>query len=103
MRTPTSAPSRRSALGFWIASLSLAVLLLAGCGMTSGTPGSSGQDTGSAFVIGTDAPVASVVSFSTVIQSIDAIDASGKSVSLISGTPTIDFARYNGLQTLLDM
>lgn len=71
--------------------------------MTSGTPGSSGQDTGSAFVIGTDAPVASVVSFSTVIQSIDAIDASGKSVSLISGTPTIDFARYNGLQTLLDM
>jgi hypothetical protein len=60
-------------------------------------------ETGSSFVVGTDAPMASVVSFSVQLQAVNAIDASGKSVSLISGTPTVDFARYNGLQTLLDM
>ncbi|HEX3985235.1 MAG TPA: DUF5666 domain-containing protein [Acidobacteriaceae bacterium] len=82
----------------------LAVLLAAGCGDHS-TPPTANQNvsTAPAFVIGTDAPVAGVVSFSAQIQSIDAIDASGNSVSLLSGTPTVDFARYNGLQTLLDM
>ena len=58
------------------------------------------DNTGSAFVIGTDAPVASVVSFNATIQSVDAIDADGNSVPLVSGSPMIDFARYNGLQTL---
>jgi Domain of unknown function (DUF4382) len=80
-------------------------LLMAGCGSSSGsgsTGTGTGQTTGSAFVIGTDAPVNSVVSFNATIQSIDAIDASGNSVSLVSGNPTIDFARYNGLQTLMD-
>ncbi len=58
---------------------------------------------GPSFVVGTDAPMASVTSFSVQIESIDAIDSSGNSVDLISGTPTVDFARYNGLQTLIDM
>jgi Domain of unknown function (DUF4382)/Domain of unknown function (DUF5666) len=84
----------------------IGALLMAGCGSTSGsgsTGGSNpGQSTGAAFVIATDAPVNSVVSFDATIQSIDAIDASGNSVSLVSGNPTIDFARYNGLQTLMD-
>jgi hypothetical protein len=47
--------------------------------------------------------MASVVSFAVQVTSIEATDASGNNVSLISGTPTVDFARYNGLQTLLDM
>jgi hypothetical protein len=84
--------------------LALAVLLAAGCGDKSTAPVTDpNTPTGSAFVIGTDAPVAGVVSFSAQIQSIDAIDSSGTSVPLLSGTPTVDFARYNGLQTLLDM
>lgn len=62
-----------------------------------------GTQTAGAFVIGTDAPVASVVSFTTTIQSIDAIDANGNPVSLLSGSPSVDWARYNGLQTMLDM
>ncbi len=37
------------------------------------------------------------------VQGINAIDSSGKSVALLSGSPTVDFARFNGLQTLLDM
>ncbi|HTW62915.1 MAG TPA: DUF4382 domain-containing protein [Terracidiphilus sp.] len=91
--------------------LRLALLLLSGgalaaTGCTNGlvTNGStSGAETGPAFVVGTDAPVASVTSFSVQIMSIDAINSSGTSVPLMSGTPTVDFARYNGLQTLLDM
>lgn len=87
-------------------SLSLIALMTAGCGVTnvSSSDSSGGSSSsGEAFVIGTDAPVASVVSFQVQIESVDAIDASGNSTPLLSGTPTIDFARYNGLQTLLDM
>jgi hypothetical protein len=48
-------------------------------------------------------PVAGVASFSVQLQGISAVDSSGKQVPLLSGSPTVDFARYNGLQTLLDM
>jgi hypothetical protein len=60
-------------------------------------------ETGPAFVVGTDAPLASVVSFSVKVDSINATTSGGTSVPLLSGTPTVDFARFNGLQTLLDM
>jgi hypothetical protein len=69
--------------------------------MTSTT--TAAAETGPSFVMGTDAPMASVVSFSVQIQGVTATDSSGNTVSLISGTPTVDFARFNGLQTLLDM
>jgi hypothetical protein len=85
--------------------LTTAVIAATGCtsGMvTNGTTQSSGA-TGPAFVVGTDAPAASVTSFSVQLMSIDAINSSGTSVPLLSGTPTVDFARFNGLQTLLDM
>ncbi len=59
--------------------------------------------TAPAFIIGTDAPLPSVTSFSVQVQSIDAITSTGTSVPLLSGSPTVDFARFNGLQTLLDM
>lgn len=86
-----------------IAALTIAVV---GCGVSpvnSSSTGSAGANSGSAFVIGTDAPAASVVSFQVQVQSVDAIDANGNSTPLLSGSPTVDFARYNGLQTLLDM
>lgn len=54
-------------------------------------------------MVGTDAPMASVTSFSVVVQGISATDANGNTVQLLSGSPTVDFARFNGLQTLLDM
>lgn len=47
--------------------------------------------------------MASVTSFSVVVQGISATDANGNTVQLLSGSPTVDFARFNGLQTLLDM
>lgn len=90
---------------FLLASLSFAVLLATGCaGKGTSTPSNpSNAPTGSAFVIGTDAPLAAVTSFAVQVQSIDAVDASGTAVPLLNGSPTIDFARYNGLQTLLDL
>jgi len=50
--------------------------------------------------------MASVTSFSVQLSGIEAFtsnDCSGTGVALLSGTPTVDFARFNGLQTLLDM
>ena len=78
---------------------------IAGCGsqVTSNTPVTPAAQSGPSFVVGTDAPMASVVSFSVQITSVMATDGNGNTVSLLSGTPTVDFARYNGLQTLLDM
>lgn len=101
----THAPKSLARFTRYVSPLALAVFFLAGCGDHSTPPvNNPNTPTGSAFVIGTDAPVAGVVSFSVQIQSIDAIDSStGTSVPLLSGTPTVDFARYNGLQTLLDM
>ena len=88
-----------------LVSLTVASLFVAGCGVIS-NPFSSGNGsqtaTGASFVVGTDAPMASVVSFSTQI-SISATDSNGNTVQLTSGNPTVDFARFNGLQTLIDM
>jgi hypothetical protein len=105
MSTHARIRSGIAALCLSAAPLLLAVFLLAGCGTTSNSSNAiaPGTPTGGAFVVGTDAPVAGVVSFTTTIQSIDAVDASGTSVPLLSGTPSVDWARYNGLQTLLDM
>ena len=89
--------------------LSLAALLIAGCGSGSMTSTTTNQqtETGSSFVVGTDAPMASVVSFTVQVSSIEAFptnDCSGDGgVQLVSGSPSVDFARFNGLQTLLDM
>jgi hypothetical protein len=85
-------------------SLAAASLIAAGCGgsIQSTNPATSNV-TGSSFVIATDAPMASVTSFAVQINSVVATEANGSTVSLVSGTPTVDFARYNGLQTLLDM
>jgi hypothetical protein len=46
--------------------------------------------------------VESVTSFAVQLQNVTASDGTN-TVSLISGSPTVDFARFNGLQTLLDM
>jgi len=85
--------------------LPVATLLVAGCSGTNSpsTTTTPNAVTGPAFVVGTDAPLPSVTSFAVQVQGINAIEAGGTSVPLLSGSPTVDFARYNGLQTLLDM
>jgi len=90
-----------------LVSAATSVLAVAGC--TSGSvlsTGTQGTTTGSTFIVGTDAPptVASVVSFNVTLNSVQLIpQGGGTPVSMISGNPSVDFARFNGLQTLLDM
>ena len=83
--------------------LSAAVVLATGCTSGSMINTTTSSTTGPVFVVGTDAPLASVTSFAAQIKSVELTDGSGNTASLISGTPTVDFARYNGLQSLLDM
>ena len=88
--------------------LTVGSLLLAGCsgGSSMTTNSNTNTPTGASFLVGTDAPMASVMSFTVQLSSVDAFtssDCSGTGVSLVSGSPSVDFARFNGLQTLLDM
>lgn len=99
--------NNRKALSSLLA-LTIGSFLIAGCsgGSSMNTNTNSTSPTGSSFVIGTDAPMASVVSFAVQVQSVNAFtasDCSGTGVPLVSGSPTVDFARFNGLQTLIDM
>ena len=84
--------------------LTAAVILATGCGSGSmiNTSTQSGP-TGPAFMVGTDAPMASVTSFAVQITGAELTNSSGGTANLVSGSPTIDFARYNGLQVLADM
>jgi len=93
-----------------ILALAVGSFLVAGCasGMlsTNSTNSNSTSPTGASFVVGTDAPMASVTSFAVQLSAVtayNASDCSGTGVSLVSGAPTVDFARFNGLQTLIDM
>jgi hypothetical protein len=97
--------SRKAFTHSLLTALSLCVIafLCVGCSTTTATPASPQTQTAPAFVIGTDAPLPSVTSFSVQLISIDATTADGTSVPLLSGSPTVDFARFNGLQTLIDM
>ncbi len=68
---------------------------------STGSTANSAQ-TGSVYVLGTDAPLPSVVSFSVSVQSITLSNGTSTPVSILNGAQTVDFARFNGLNTLLD-
>jgi len=99
---PMSSTKLLGKLPVCLLSLAIASLFAAGCGSGSTASTATGP-AGASFVIGTDAPMSSVTSFAVQLTSVNAIDAKGDTVSLISGSPTVDFARFNGLQTMLDM
>jgi hypothetical protein len=101
-----SPKTREKLLRLALLPLATAALVVAGCssGSMTTTGTQSNAVTGSTFVVGTDAPMAAVTSFQVTLASVQLIPSGGGTpVSMISGTPTVDFARYNGLQTLLDM
>jgi hypothetical protein len=86
--------------------LVLAMMAVAsGCGggASSSTSTSVQQESGSVFVNGTDAPLPSVLSFQVDITGMTVSDGTNPPVSVLNGTQTIDFARLNGLHTLLDI
>jgi len=90
-----------------VVSFAAVALFVAGCGSgsTANNHLTPPPSVGSSFVVGTDAPltVANVTSFTVPVESVTATDANNNTVQLVSGSPSVDFARFNGLQTLLDM
>jgi hypothetical protein len=91
---------------FRLALLPLTAILLIATGCTSSlTNATQSTATGPTFVVGTDAPLASVVSFQLQLTDIELTNSttSAKSGNLLAQTATVDFARYNGLQGLVDM
>jgi hypothetical protein len=79
------------------------VVAISGCGGGSMTAVMPQSEAGSVFVNGTDAPLPSVVSFQIDITGMTVTDGSGNTQSVLNGTQTVDFARLNGLRTLLDI
>src|SRR3984957_13690302 len=78
---------------------------LTGCGGGATSPSSTTTtaENGQVFVTGTDAPLPSVLSFQVDITGMTVSDGTNPPVSVLSGTQTVDFARLNGLHTLLDL
>ncbi|MGA2427559.1 MAG: DUF4382 domain-containing protein [Candidatus Acidiferrum sp.] len=91
----------------WLgAILVLAMMVVAsGCGggASNSSSASAQQESGSVFVNGTDAPLPSVLSFQVDVTGMTVSDGTNPPVSVLSGTQTIDFAKLNGLHTLLDI
>ena len=81
----------------------LAALVVGCSGGSTTTPPVAQQQSGSVFVTGTDAPLASIVSFQVDITGMTVSDGVNPPISILNGTQTVDFARLNGLRTLLDI
>jgi hypothetical protein len=90
----------------WFSGLSVLALvaLASGCGGgSSSSTTTTPPQSGSVFVNGTDAPLPSVLSFQVDITGMTVSDGTNPPVSVLNGTQTVDFARLNGLHTLLDL
>jgi hypothetical protein len=90
----------------WLgAILVLAMAVASGCGggASNSSSASAQQESGSVFVNGTDAPLPSVLSFQVDVTGMTVSDGTNPPVSVLNGTQTIDFAKLNGLHTLLDI
>jgi hypothetical protein len=98
--------SRGKLLKLALLPLSAALVVTAGCGGSMvATSGGTQSNTGPAFVVGTDAPapLPSVVGVKIQLESIVLTNGTTKSNNLLVNPVTVDFARYNGLQGLVDM
>jgi hypothetical protein len=81
----------------------LAVLALSSCGGGGSTPPASSQQMGTIFTMGTDnPPLPSVLSVQVQVTSITLSDGT-TTVNLLNGPQTVDFAKLNGLRSLLDL
>jgi uncharacterized protein DUF4382 len=90
----------------WLSGLfALALIAFAvGCGAGNmSTPPVAQLQSGTVFVSGTDAPLQGVVSFKVVIMGISVAEGTGTPMTVTTGQQTVDFARLNGMHTLIDM
>jgi hypothetical protein len=94
----------QSTLRLALVPFAAAALLATGCTSSMNTTtGTQSSSSGPAFLIGTDAPLAAVVSMRVTLQDVELTNGTNTTATLVKGTPTVDFARYNGLQGLVDM
>ena len=105
-------PSRERITGYetekWLGTIAGIAALgvgLTGCGGGTSSPAGSTttSESGQVFVSGTDAPLPSVVSFEVDITGMTVSDGTNAPMSVLNGTQTVDFARLDGLHTLLDL
>jgi hypothetical protein len=90
----------------WLSGLfALALIGFAvGCGAGNmSTPAGAQQQSGTVFISGTDAPLQGVVSFKVVIMGIAVAQGTSTPITVTTGQQTVDFARLNGMHTLVDM
>ncbi len=78
-----------------------AALSSCGGGVTTPPP-AQGSKVGTSFIIGQDAPLGSVLSFQITLTGLTASDGTN-TVSLITQPQDVEFAKLNGLRTLLDI
>jgi hypothetical protein len=86
--------------GFLVLLLAAALSSCGGGVSTPFTPQAS--KVGTSFIIGQDAPLGSVLSFQITLTGLTASDGTN-TVSLITQSQDIEFAKLNGLRTLLDI
>jgi hypothetical protein len=88
----------------WLSGISAWALaaFAVGCGGGNTTPLVQNQS-GTVFVSGGDAPLQGVVSFKVVIMGIAVAEGSSTPITVTNGQQTVDFARLNGMHTLIDM
>ena len=89
----------------WLSGLfALALIAFAvGCGGGNTTMPVAQQQAGTVFVSGGDAPLPSVVSFKVDIMGIAVAQGTSTPVTVTTGPQTVDFAKLNGIHTLLDL
>lgn len=89
----------------WLSGLSVLALIAfaAGCGGGNATIPVPQQQSGMVFINGTDAPLPSVISFQVVVMGISVAQGMSTPITVTNGQQTVDFARLDGLHTLLDM
>jgi hypothetical protein len=90
----------------WLSGLfALALIAFAvGCGAGNmSTPPVSQQQSGMVFISGGDAPLPSVVSFKVDIMGIAVAQGTSTPITVTTGEQTVDFAKLNGMHTLLDL
>jgi len=82
--------------------VALCAVLVISCGGGIDDSPPAQLKSGTAFVIGQDAPLGSVLAFKITLTGLTASDGTA-SVSLITQPQDVEFARLNGLRTLLDI
>ncbi|MGB2653107.1 MAG: DUF4382 domain-containing protein, partial [Candidatus Acidiferrum sp.] len=88
----------------WLSGLFVLALIAfaAGCGGGDTPTQTVLPQSGAVFLSGSDAPLPSVVSFKVVISGISVSEDGGPLQTITTGQQTVDFAKLNGLHTLLD-